>query len=275
MWFMRGVEERIGAVEQNVSKSFDKVKSDVGALTQWIKYLSSQNKELSERLSGVQLRLQGSATKAELAAIPSGKLLARIADVEQRLAVLKRDLPLVAAHAVEQHMPSKQEVVSWVENSTSVSHLSTRLLAAEARLERLRESEVSVENLREVPAQLERLREQVQSLLVERPSVIGPAVVRSESRSRLQERVLRRVSTDGKDYMKDMILTQLRKTPNLRGQRLRERIVDEERLCSRSSFYRLLEELEAEGHVSFVVEGKHKVYVLRNPDLHTPQQKNI
>ena len=41
---------------------------------------------------------------------------------------------------------------------------------------------------------------------------------------------------------------------------LREIIVDEQSLCSKSSFYRILEELELEQSVNVVAEGKEKVY---------------
>jgi hypothetical protein len=82
-------------------------------------------------------------------------------------------------------------------------------------------------------------------------------------RSRLQEHVLRNVTRNSKDYIKSVILSMLAKRGRMSGLQLRDVIVDEQRLTSKSSFYRLLDELEQEADLTVVVDGKEKVFIVQ------------
>jgi hypothetical protein len=76
--------------------------------------------------------------------------------------------------------------------------------------------------------------------------------------SRLQQRLLRRIAKHPKDVVKSAILTLIQKYGRLAGTELREMVVEEQQLCSKSSFYRLLEELEKDRLISIVGDGKEK-----------------
>ena len=79
----------------------------------------------------------------------------------------------------------------------------------------------------------------------------------------LQERVLKNIARSSKLYIKNAIMNFASKHGNISALQLKQRVVDEQQLCSKSSFYRLLGELEKEDRFVIAKEGKQKVYLVR------------
>ncbi len=79
--------------------------------------------------------------------------------------------------------------------------------------------------------------------------------------SALREKMIKRITRNSKDYIKSMIISLIRKYNRISAMALREIVVDEQGLCSKSSFYRLLEEIEQEADVTAISSGREKVYV--------------
>lgn len=77
----------------------------------------------------------------------------------------------------------------------------------------------------------------------------------------MQEKMLKKITRNSKDYIKGMVLSLIRKYGRISAMALREMIVDEQGLCSKSSFYRILEEIEKEENVAVVSSGREKVFV--------------
>lgn len=85
-------------------------------------------------------------------------------------------------------------------------------------------------------------------------------VQRQEKSLGLRERIVRKITRNSKDYVKSVILSMIKKYGKIAGTQLKEIIIDEQGLCSKSSFYRLLSELEDDGEISSVQSGKEKIY---------------
>ena len=79
----------------------------------------------------------------------------------------------------------------------------------------------------------------------------------------LKEKILRRISRNSKDYIKGVIRGLIFKYGKISALQLRDIIVDEQGLCSKSSFYRLLDEVESDEGVGMEQEGKEKEYFAR------------
>lgn len=79
----------------------------------------------------------------------------------------------------------------------------------------------------------------------------------------LRERLVQRIARNSKDYVKSVILAMVKRYQKISAPQLRSIIVEEQGLVSKSSFYRLLEELEREDELSFVSKGKEKIYLTR------------
>lgn len=77
----------------------------------------------------------------------------------------------------------------------------------------------------------------------------------------MKERILRRLTKNSKEYVKGTILSYIRKYEKISASQLKEIMVDEQSFCSKSSFYRLLEEIEELDEVGVVKQGKEKHYL--------------
>jgi len=74
---------------------------------------------------------------------------------------------------------------------------------------------------------------------------------------------VKKVARHSKDYVKNLILSAISRYDQISAMQLREMVVEEQGLCSKSTFYRILEEIEAEDRVEMVAQGKEKAYLPR------------
>ena len=77
----------------------------------------------------------------------------------------------------------------------------------------------------------------------------------------IKEKIIKRLTRNSKEYIKSVILSYIRKYENISALQLKEMIVDEQNFCSKSSFYRLLEEIEQLDNIGVVKQGKEKHYI--------------
>ncbi len=76
-----------------------------------------------------------------------------------------------------------------------------------------------------------------------------------------RERIIKRLTRNSKEYIKSVILSYIKKYEKISALQLKDIIVDEQKFCSKSSFYRLLEEIEQSEEVGIIKQGKEKHYV--------------
>ena len=88
-----------------------------------------------------------------------------------------------------------------------------------------------------------------------------------ERKIALKERLLRKISKNSKEYIKSVILGTIKKYGRISGPQLKEIVVEEQGICSKSSFYRLLTEIEQEHELASFTEGKEKTYFLKTQVL--------
>lgn len=162
--------------------------------------------------------------------------------------VEEQKLALNELKVTVQHLPKTHaEVRSLVE-----SHFDWKPL-----LERVRRIEHKIELL-----EMQRER-QVQSrpLRHEPPSVSAEQKPEQKPAPAIREKLMRKLARNSKDYIKNLILGLVHKYGKSSAMQLREMIVEEQGLTSKSSFYRILDELEREGQLERVSKGKQAVYV--------------
>ena len=84
-----------------------------------------------------------------------------------------------------------------------------------------------------------------------------------QKKQSLKEKLIKRITKNSKQYVKGIILSYIRKYENVAALQLKEMVVDDQQLCSKSSFYRLMEELEQLEDIGVVREGKEKRYFMK------------
>ena len=79
----------------------------------------------------------------------------------------------------------------------------------------------------------------------------------------MREKIMKKLTKNSKEYVKSIILSYIRKYEKISALQLKEMVVDEQKFCSKSSFYRLLEEIEDLDEVGAIKQGKEKHYILK------------
>ena len=77
----------------------------------------------------------------------------------------------------------------------------------------------------------------------------------------VRDKVIKRVTRNSKDYVKNLIISYIRRYGHISSLELKDMIVQDQGLCSKSSFYRLLEEIEATGEIGTAKKGRQKYYI--------------
>lgn len=89
-----------------------------------------------------------------------------------------------------------------------------------------------------------------------------------QKKATIREKVVKRVTKNSKEYVKSLILSYIRKYTQVSSQQLKEMIVYDQALCSKSSFYRLLDELEALDEIGTARKGRQKYYLFKQIKQH-------
>lgn len=90
----------------------------------------------------------------------------------------------------------------------------------------------------------------------------------AQEESSLKDRLMKKLVRNSKEYIKNLVLSLVHKYGKIGALQLREIIVEEQGLCSKSSFYRILEEMEEEQKLQEISDGKHTIYVANTHHEH-------
>src|SRR3989338_11331226 len=63
-----------------------------------------------------------------------------------------------------------------------------------------------------------------------------------QKKTSIKEKMIKKITRNSKEYVKSVMLSYIRKYEKISALQLKEMVVDEQNFCSKSSFYRLLEE---------------------------------
>ena len=191
-------------MENTLKESFQRVKQDNHALSQWVSYLYSQNNELHQK--------------------------------NQQMNNAVRHLHHTVLEVKRQHQNqlSREDVRTIIDSHYSIQPLLDKLKLIDERLTKIEQSR----------AQKPVIQHQYQQ---PKPTF-------------LQEKVVRKITKRSKDYLKTFVQNIIQKYGKISALQIRDMVVEEQGLCSKSSFYRILEELEQEKAVGVVVGKKEKTY---------------
>ena len=76
-----------------------------------------------------------------------------------------------------------------------------------------------------------------------------------------KEKLIKKITRNSKSYVKNLIFSTIQKYESISSLKLREIIVEEQGLCSKSSFYRMLTELEDSEDIDMARQGTEKIYI--------------
>jgi tetrahydromethanopterin S-methyltransferase subunit G len=182
-----------------------------------------------------------------------------------------------------QYMPkSKEDIKRIIDESYSYEIISNRIKEIDNKIEDLRKDHLQLheshnelhQKHHEVGPRLEALKARLEEIqLHQRISPKIPTAEINQLNKRLEkletkkvaikEKIIKRITKKSKDYVKSIMLSYIKKYGKITALQLKEMVVEEQGLCSKSSFYRLLEELEEEPEIGVLKTGKEKHYIAK------------
>ena len=130
-----------------------------------------------------------------------------------------------------------------------------------------------IRELNDRVAELERVQPIQAEGLISQPITEEPRIVIADIEKRLEkleqkktsikEKIMKKFVRNSKEYVKSVILSYIKKYEKVSAIQLKEIIVDEQNFCSKSSFYRLLEEVEQLDEIGVIKRGKEKHFIIK------------
>ena len=142
----------------------------------------------------------------------------------------------------------------------------------ESIISKMRDLNTKVDELTRIQMQSTRLAQQYQAPLKELPNELPMDISHIEKRLEkleqkkvsMKEKIVKKLTRNSKEYVKSVILSYIKKYERISALQLKEIIVDEQNFCSKSSFYRLLEEIEQFDYIGVIKQGKEKHYISKS-----------
>jgi len=178
---------------------------------------------------------------------------------------------------------SKEEIRQIVDEYYSFEPLLNRIKELDTRIEQLRKSHLDLhqshhelnQKHHEIGPKIEEKIEALKAQIEATPKIY-PQIPTGEvdelnrrlekleaKKATIKEKIIKRITKNSKDYIKSIVLSYIRKYGKITALQLKEMVVEEQGLCSKSSFYRLLEELEEEPEIGIIKKGKEKHYIAK------------
>lgn len=82
-------------------------------------------------------------------------------------------------------------------------------------------------------------------------------------RKTISKRIIKTIKRQSKDYIRHSVLSLIQKYGKITALQLRDIVVEEQGLCSKSTFYRILEEIENSDEISVIKKAKEKQYLAK------------
>lgn len=229
MWLFRKkgeMEKKIDRLDSALESSFQRVRGDMQSVNNWISYLYQQDQERQKLIEIIHSQMMHLSTMQprQPAAPDLGHFSERMRHIEEKIGALG-----IAVKTIEPVIDK-------------VAKLNSQVKLVE-------ESQKTVfDKLRDFAEKAEK-------------RAVQPIAQPRQHSSNLREKIVRKVARRSKEYIKNLILSSINKYDQVSALQLREMIVEEQGLCSKSTFYRILEEIEDEGSAGVYAKGKEKVYV--------------
>ena len=232
-WDKNKFEKKVSQLNSILTQSFRNVRGDTNNIFQWLDYFYKKSIEQEKLLNKLQL---------ELSYMPKSKDdLRRVLD---------------KYYSYEPILKKIKEVDEKVEAINR---------------QKILEDEVLVRRIRELDERVDALKSQKVFETQKSPYELGEIKARLErleqKKAVIREKIIKRITKNSKEYIKSIIISYIKKYEKISALQLKEMVVEEQGLCSKSSFYRILEEIEYMDDIATLKKGKEKHFMSKKLKL--------
>ncbi|MEK6874854.1 MAG: hypothetical protein AABX52_03850 [Nanoarchaeota archaeon] len=270
-WFRKkGVDPStrdVQVVHAALAQSFTHVRRDVQNLYDWLRHMHNQHEQQKHQIDEHRQvmtiqRKEIEDLKQILNDIPKSKDEIRVlVDEYYRIEGIIDRIQKVEDLVQKVHNNHEQlkDATSMINNKQDVAKYKEILVPP--HLEESQKASM-VASSDDVFKRLAEISDSSNQLMLQKLSEISDKLdAKKAPQSALREKIMSRVARNSKEYVKTMIRQLIEKYGKTSGLQLREIVVEEQGLSSKSSFYRILAEIEQEQEVSVIRDGKEKLYV--------------
>ncbi|MBI2654061.1 hypothetical protein HYX02_04585 [Candidatus Woesearchaeota archaeon] len=167
---------------------------------------------------------------------------------------LEQEQTIRKLHMELSYMPkTREDIRRIIDDYYSFEGIMAKIRQLDIKIEELarrKEFEKPVHQTSEAHVDLSQIEKRIEKLEQKKMSV--------------KEKIIKRLTRNSKGYIKSIILSYIKKYEKISALQLKEMVVDEQNFCSKSSFYRLLEEIEQLEDIGVIKEGKEKHYLSKS-----------
>ena len=233
-------------LHQTIQNSFQGVKGDISKIFEWLNYLYHKTSQQEKFIHELQRQVMYVPKTSEE--------LKELMDSHYSITPLQNKVDRLTS-----------KIDSLEQSNRAIYSLKYQIEQIQSRIESLAKSSNSINHL--IP-QIDRINQKIEELnetqqflkdrleeynLKPEPTNVPPI--------HLKEKLIRKIARSSKEHIKNIIRTLIMKYGKISALQLRDILVEEQALCSKSTFYRLLEELEEDHDISVIHEKKEKKYV--------------
>ena len=237
LWKKNKTEEKLSKIDESLKKSFFNVKKDTHTIFQWLDYFYKKTQE-QERIIH-KLRM-------EITYIPRTK-----GDIKK----------IIDGYYSFEGMSSKiSQLDAKIDDLVRAQSEQRAQMAQAAQIARARITEKPAINPMNEPAIMHEIPTAIEGIMQK----VERRLERLEQKKlSIKEKIIKKITRNSKEYVKSVIFSYIKKYEKVSALQLKEIVVDEQNFCSKSSFYRLLEEIEESDDIIFIKHGKEKEYILK------------
>ena len=254
--------KKVEVIEGRLETSFSRVKQDMDSAYGWLNYYHKKSQYFENLLQ--QFIKSSTIIKQRVSANSSS-----IKDNSEQLTRLAEDTGKVFQE-VESVKASASSAASRQELHHSMTKISDEFRHYSDRMH------LKFEDLSYMPSKMEALKEELTHHLAE-PHVPSSVEKRlDEMQEKLkslfikktpQEKLVQKVKKNTHDYIKAVILSYIKKYGKISAFQVREMVVEEQNMTSKSTLYRILEEVEEMEDIDTIRQGKEKIYLCKATKL--------
>lgn len=247
-------EKKINHIHKILQASFGKVKQDTQSIFDWINYLHQQNKVYENEINELKNYIKDLHDSHHHTSKKIDDLHEISHPTKKQVHELHEKLHRLRSQIEHDNRPILKKL-TYLDDKIE-SHKKRLSTESEALLKRLNLIEERIDTIKHFkPTKKEKgidlidVHKRIQKL--------------EQKKSAIKQKIINRITKNSKEYIKTIILSYIKKYETISALQLKEMIVEEQGLCSKSSFYRILEEIEKIPEISTIRKGKEKHYMVK------------
>lgn len=246
------LKQKISSMEDSIRQSFSKVKDDMDTSNAWLSYYYQKTlyfESQINRTASISDKVDSAIAETKSTLSRHSKMISELVDNMEK--VLRE---ISSLHSLSTQNLSKNE------HNFHIEKISNEIRKIDQKVEYLSYLPSKVDSLKEqlsehiskphIPTEVEQRLDDIQEKL--RNFIIKKSP---------KDKLIQKVTKNSHDYIKAMILSYIKKYEKISAFQLKEMIVEEQNLTSKSTFYRILEEIESIDEISTIHQGKEKIYL--------------